>query len=92
MEINMNIPTYENDCECLNVCKSLGCTYDMCYKGENSMFDKRCSIETRKLLLQKHTHEESLKQERNERRKADKILFFISIAGLVISAITFILQ
>ncbi|MCL1988872.1 MAG: hypothetical protein FWG64_13030 [Firmicutes bacterium] len=46
------MPTYEQDCECLAICKELGGTYKMCY-ATSIILNKRCSIEARQLLLQR---------------------------------------
>ena len=40
-------PMYDEDCELLKICKSLGSTYKRCYKGCSTLLYERCSVETK---------------------------------------------
>lgn len=40
MNLNYKEPTYDTDCELLEVCKELGATYNVCYKGALLSLDR----------------------------------------------------
>ena len=86
VDIKMHISTYEDDCECLEICKKLGGTYAQCYKDENMIILKRCSVETRKLLLQKHSQEPSRLSKTISRIERIS-LWLIALGGLIIALI-----
>ena len=86
LDIEMNMPTYEDYCECLGVCKKLGGTYGKCYKGENMMIHKRCPVDSRKLLLQKHSQEPSRFSKAISRIERIS-LWLIALSGLIIAII-----
>ena len=50
--VNIKIPTYDEDCECLEICRKLGGTYERCHKGASTLISRRCSADTRQSLLQ----------------------------------------
>ena len=50
MNLNYKEPKYDADCELLEVCKALGATYNICYKGALLSLD-RCSPSQKQTML-----------------------------------------
>lgn len=51
MDLTYEEPTYEDDCELLELCSKLGATYNICYKGALLCID-RCDPALKQTLLQ----------------------------------------
>ena len=80
----MNVPKYHEDCECLEICKKIGKTYDVCYK--DAVIADRCPGHTRQLLLQQNSQEPS--QFSKVVSRMERItLWFIAVGGFVIALI-----
>ena len=86
MDIKMPVRTYEDDCECLEICKKLGETYGKCYKDSNMMIHKRCPVDSRKILLQKHSQEPSRFSKAISRIERIS-LWLIALGGLIIAIV-----
>lgn len=48
--LNITPPTYDSDCELIDICEELGATYNLCYKGSNSL--SRCKPAQKQSILQ----------------------------------------
>lgn len=53
--MGVTFPDYDNDCECLEICKKLNSTYDRCYKGASTILHDRCSKPQRQMILQNNS-------------------------------------
>ena len=53
MNLNYKEPKYDADCELLEVCKELGATYNVCYKGALLSLD-RCDPSQKQTMLHDH--------------------------------------
>lgn len=57
---------YDKDCDTLDICKQLGSTYNICYKGANLTVD-RCSPSERQSIIQQfNQHKLQLEIQKHE--------------------------
>ena len=80
----MDFLNFDKDCENLDKCKQLGEVYAKCYKGTASLTDKRCSLETRKLIALQFSQIPTSKEKSTS--NLERItLWLIAITALIVA-------
>lgn len=80
-------PVYDEDCDMIEICDSIGATYNICYKGAGMIGCKRCSIDTKQQILQQHRAEELAKNNLDNMEKENKKSVARSWIQLILAAI-----
>lgn len=80
-------PKYDEDCDMLEICESIGATYNVCYKGCDIMGCDRCSIDTRQNILQQHNSQKLAEQNAKMQEKENKKSAFRSWVQLILAAL-----
>lgn len=80
-------PVYDEDCDMIEICDSIGATYNICYKGAEVIGCKRCSIDTKQQILQQHRAEELAEKNLDNMEKENKKSVARSWIQLILAAI-----
>lgn len=80
-------PRYDEDCDMVDICESIGATYKVCYKGCDMIGCDRCSIDTKQRILQQHKAEELAEQNAKTQSEENKKSTRRSWVQLILAAI-----
>lgn len=87
---------YRDDCDMIDICKNMGATYKICYKGSYVSEKSRCSVETKQSISQQYNAQKAAEQNEKELRKKQfshdwKIAIFSTLGGAVAGFLTSLL-
>lgn len=80
-------PVYDEDCDMIEICDSIGATYNICYKGAEMIVCKRCSVDTKQQILQQHRAEKLAEKNLENMKAESKKSAMRSWVQLVLAAI-----
>lgn len=89
-------PVYDEDCDMVDICESIGNTYNVCYKGCEIIGCDRCSIDTRQQILQQYNTKMNAEKNEKELRERQfshdwKIAIFSTLVGAFAGFLTSLL-
>lgn len=91
--LNIEPPLYDEDCDIIEICESIGATYETCYKGCNMITSERCSKETKQNILlqynaQKLAEQNAKVQDKENKKSAVRSWIQLILAALIGGIIT----
>lgn len=87
LDFHYEPPKYDEDCDMLEICESIGATYNVCYKGCDILTCNRCSIDTKQNILQQYNAQKLAEQNAQLQRKENKKSAFRSWVQLILAAL-----
>lgn len=95
-DLNLKPPKYKEDCDMVDICENIGCANKFCYKDCYIAEKGRCSIDTKRNILQQYNAQKAaLKNEKELRKKQFrhdwKIAIFSTLGGAIAGFLTSLL-